>query len=270
MGLSDQQIEQFKTKGFVACPEFFNAREVKALQSELSRLRAVGAFNNVSTDNDGKTTSSTKMNLQICPLYPHSTLFRALPFHPKVLQTIPQLIGDPILLHLDQVFLKPARHGSGTNWHQDNAYFQLDNPLHGTAMWIAVHPANVANGTLRVIPDMQFEKLPHQRDPQSNHHIRCWPDESRAEPVELPAGGVVFFCYGTPHSTGANNTDADRAGVAYHFLTEASYGTEQAKVSKAIGTILTGPRASGGEKEYATRVAGAWDAEVEKANTDNR
>src|SRR5262249_21142577 len=144
--------------------------------------------------------------------------FRAMPFAPQVAEAVGQLIGDPVVLHLDQVFLKPARHGSGTNWHQDNAYFRIADPLKGTAMWTAVHAAHVGNGPLRRIPGSFSEADEHQRDPDSDHDIRCYPDEHEAVSVELPAGGVVFFAYGVAHATGGNPTDADRAGVALHFI----------------------------------------------------
>jgi ectoine hydroxylase-related dioxygenase (phytanoyl-CoA dioxygenase family) len=134
-------------------------------------------------------------------------------------------------------------------------------------MWIAVHDATIANGTIRVVPglDVANSKLEHTRDAQSDHHIRCYPDESRAVPIELPAGGVAFFCYGTPHATGANNTDNDRAGVAFHFLHESCYTDELRSRAKPIGTMLTGPKASGGVNEYGTKVRGTWESEVEKA-----
>jgi ectoine hydroxylase-related dioxygenase (phytanoyl-CoA dioxygenase family) len=267
MSIGPQQVKQFKEQGYTSATSFFSEREVRAMRAELGRLRESGAFRNVTTDGDGKTTSKTKENLQICPLYTKSTFFRALAFHPKVLAAIPQLIGDPVVLHLDQVFLKPARHGSGTSWHQDNAYFQIDQPARGTAMWIAVHDATLANGTIRVVPglDVATSKLEHSRDPHSDHHIRCYPDESRAVPIELPAGGVAFFCYGTPHSTGANNTDKDRAGVAFHFLHQSCYTDELRSRAKPIGTMLTGPEASGGLKEYGEKIQGTWESEVEKA-----
>ena len=38
--------------------------------------------------------------------------------------------------------------GIGTNWHQDNAYFKIRDPMRGTAMWIAAHDATIANGTI--------------------------------------------------------------------------------------------------------------------------
>ena len=218
MLLSQEQVAQFQTEGWLAVENFWSEREVAALRAELERLRSGGKLRNVATEGDGKTHSATQVNLQLCPMWPHSALFKAMPFAPKVVEAVQALIGSPALLHLDQVFLKPGKQGVGTNWHQDNAYFQIPEPLKGTALWTAVHDASLANGTLRVIPRAFLEPLSHERDPFSDHHIRCWPDESQAVPVEIKAGGVIFFSYGTPHATGANTTEHERAGVALHFL----------------------------------------------------
>lgn len=197
MALTTSQVEQFRAHGYVAVPTFFDAQETAAIRAEVERLQREGLLRNVATAGDGATTSQTRRNLQLCPMFEKSMLFRALPFAPKVAEAVSQLIGDPVVLRLDQVFLKPAHDGAGTNWHQDNAYFKISNPLLGTAMWIAVHKATVENGTLHVLPDAFSTLLEHSRDPDSDHHIRCYPDESQAIPIELPAGGVVFFAYGT-------------------------------------------------------------------------
>lgn len=270
MPLLPSQVEHFRREGYVAVPAFFSAAEVKAMQNEVQRFKREGLLNNVATDGDGVTKSTSQRNLQICPMYHKSSLFRALPFDAKVVEAVGQLIGEPYLLHLDQLFLKPGGDGMGTNWHQDNAYFRISDPLKGTAMWIAVHDATVANGTLHVIPNCFREALPHQRDPMSNHHIRCWPDETREVAVELPAGGVVFFCYGTPHSTKGNRTASERAGAAFHFLHEAvaatsSYGPALVAENRTYNPYLSGPKASGGFREYGTTVAGTWPIEVAKA-----
>src|SRR6478672_5676818 len=139
---TNEQIEQFRSEGYLAVPHFWNADEVRAMQIELERLKQSGKLRNVATDGDGKTHSQTKANLQLCPMWPHSNFYRAMPFADKVVASVGQLIGDPVLLHLDQVFLKPGGHGAGTNWHQDNAYFKIPDPLKGTALWTAVHDAN--------------------------------------------------------------------------------------------------------------------------------
>jgi phytanoyl-CoA hydroxylase len=264
MALTDEQIEQFRTHGYVALPRFFHAEEVAAMQAEVERLKREGLLRNVATDGDGKTHSTTKQNLQLCPMYNRSAFFRAMPFDPKVIAAIRQLIGDPVLLHLDQIFLKPGRHGAPTNWHQDNAYFQIRDPLKGTAMWTAVHEATVANGTMHIIPDSFQVKYEHSRDPDSDHHIRCYPPEERAVPIELPAGGVLFFAYGTAHCTRANNTDKERAGMALHFL-NADYAKEDLIApDRDTRPYLTGPQATGGLREYGVKVAGTWDEEVKR------
>lgn len=263
--LTAAQRTQFHTDGYCAVEGFFSATEVAAMRADLARMQAAGLFKNVRTDGDGQTTSSQKANLQLIPIYPQSRLFRALPFADKVVATISQLIGDPHILHLDQIFLKPGRHGSGTNWHQDNAYFKIANPMMGTAMWIAVHDATVANGTIRVIPGFTHEKLEHSRDPESNHHIRCYPDESKAIPIEVKAGGVAFFAYGVPHATGANTTDRERAGVALHFLRSDFAQEDLIQEPRKCRPQLTGPKATGGVAEYGERLIGMWEEEVEKA-----
>jgi len=141
MRFTEQQIEQFQTEGWLAVPNFWSENEVTAMRLELDRLKETGKLRNVATDGDGKTHSTTVANLQLCPMWPHSPLFQAMPFAPGIAEALEQLIGGPVLLHLDQVFLKPAGNGVGTNWHQDNAYFQIEDPLKGTALWTAVHAA---------------------------------------------------------------------------------------------------------------------------------
>ncbi len=261
MQFTPEQVATFHRDGFLAVEGFWNAEEVAAMQAELERLKADGLLKNVATDGDGQTTSTQKLNLQLCPMSPHSRLFRAMPFSPKVAQAVGQLIGGPLRLQLDQVFLKPGGTGAGTNWHQDNDYFRLTDTTNGTALWTAVHDATAANGTMRVIPAAYHEALPHSRDPESNHHVRCFPDESKAITVELKAGGALFFLYGTPHATGGNTTDKERAGVALHFFNDAAVSERPGWL--AGRPVLSGPEASGGEREYGEKLD--WEREVAAA-----
>lgn len=264
MKFQTQQVEQFQEEGWLGVPEFWSECEIAAMRVELARLQEQGLLRNVTTEGDGATYSQTSANLQLCPMYPHSRFFRAMPFAARVAQAVGQLIGDPVILHLDQVFLKPAGHGAGTNWHQDNAYFRIPDPLLGTAMWTAVHDATVENGTIRVIPGSYRVSYEHSRDPYSDHHIRCYPPEEEAVAIELPAGGVAFFAYGVAHATGANRTARDRAGIAHHFINGAIKDIPWNRNRPSENPWLSGPEASGGEREYGERVGGTWEAEVER------
>lgn len=260
--LTPEQLQQFREEGYVMVPGFFHEGEVTAMQAELERLQEEGLLRNVSTEGDGKTTSKAKANLQICPLSPKSSFFQALPFCEKVRDAVEDLIGPEFFLRLDQIFLKPPRHGAGTNWHQDNAYFKSPDPLQGVGMWVALHDAKVENGTMHVVPRAYDRQLHHRRDEGSDHHIRCDIDEEIDEivPVEMAAGGALFFNYGVPHCTKANDTDKPRAGLALHFL-NSRYRSEPAEGAPAR-PCLSGRGFTGGEAEYGENLTGVWEAQV--------
>jgi ectoine hydroxylase-related dioxygenase (phytanoyl-CoA dioxygenase family) len=129
-------------------------------------------------------------------------------------------------------------------------------------MWLAVHDATVDNGALRLIPGSHRESYAHERDPHSDHHIRCEPHEERAVSVEVAGGGAVFFCYGTAHSTGDNRTDRARAGLAFHFLHEDCAADDLVAGDRDRRPWVTGPRSSGGRSEYGVDVRGTFADEV--------
>ena len=258
--LTPEQVRHFRDNGYVAVEHLFGQAELSAMLAELERFKREGLGRNVVTEGDGKTPSSSDVNYQIIPLNDKSALFRALPFHEGVLAAVGQLIGEPFARMLDQIFLKPAHSGVGTDWHQDNAYFKIDDPSRGTAMWIALHDATLENGTLHVVPNSHLEVFEHERDPGSDHHIHMVVDDERAVPVVVPAGGAVFFNFGIAHATKRNNSDHERAGLAYHFL-RTDY-VEPGHRDRWQLVELVGPEASGGEREYGVRVAGTWEDEV--------
>src|SRR4051812_13310504 len=113
--LTHAQSRQFSEQGYCTVPDFFTAREIAAMRAELERCQREGMLRNVATDGDGKTHSQTSFNLQICRLSIASRFYRALKYAPKVVEAVRDCIGDAVAFRLDQIFLKPGRHGAGTN-----------------------------------------------------------------------------------------------------------------------------------------------------------
>lgn len=260
--ISQAQITHFKEEGYVVVPGFFDQNEVTVMQRELARLVENGLLRNVATAGDGTTHSKDVFNLQICPLSPHSEVFRALPYASKVRMAVESLIGPDFLLQLDQIFLKPGKHGAGTNWHQDNAYFGIEDPAQGVGMWVAVHDATVANGTMHVVPRSDVNLRVHGRDMGSDHHITCVVDEAvdTVVPIEMKAGGALFFNYGIAHCTKGNTTDKDRAGLAMHFLKlKYRQGIEGGSAEKRHPT-LSGKDYDGGKTAWGESQEGRWEA----------
>ena len=240
---------------------------MSVIQAELARLQADGLLRNVVPGAEEEATLQRLQNLQICPLSPHSEVFRSLPYSDKVRESVHALLGEVFSLHLDQIFLKPARHGAGTSWHQDDSYFGTGEPTAGVGMWIAVHDASVANGTMHIVPGSHVKALEHGRDPGSDYHIRCQIDETTANivPVEMKAGGALFFNFGVAHCTKANETDQQRAGLALHFLRASFTGVARAGRTDAFGP-LWGPEYDAGQSAWGAPQDEAWAGYVSAAS----
>ncbi len=276
MSLSAEQVRHWRDEGFVAVASFFDAREVRALQAGYQELKAAGTLSNIATDFDGETHIETKQNHLICPLSFHHPLYRAIPFHPRVRAVLSQLLTEPIYKFQDAFFVKPARIGSPTNWHQDNFYFEIRDPLQGTAMWVAITDATADNGAIRIIPRSYEALAPHTRDPESDHDRRCYPPEDGALTAELAAGGVLFFSSGTLHATGPNTTDGERAACIFHFLNDSWVSPELAsgrphptlgypsysRPGEEGGPYVSGAPYTAGEREYGCDMEAALADEV--------
>ena len=266
-GLTEAEAAHWHTHGYVAVPDFLTPAEIGVLRAEIIALQTVGKLRNVATDSDGRTTSSQAANLQLCPIGPHSRPIRALAYARKVSAAINALLGDSAVQHLDQVFYKPARHGAGTGWHTDNAYFRSPVVEAGTGMWIAIHDATRANGTMMIIPGSHRRDWQHRRDLGSDHHITCADavDPAQALAIELPAGGVLFFNYGVVHATGPNTTDHDRAGLALHFIQDAAISDHSQEHFIPAATRISRRVVSGGDGGAAMHgedLRGVWEGPI--------
>jgi ectoine hydroxylase-related dioxygenase (phytanoyl-CoA dioxygenase family) len=261
MVLTTSQVDHFRQEGYVVVPAFFGPDEVAAMQAELERLWQSGAGRNTMPAGSGK------VNYHLSPLGELSPLFRALPFKEEVVAAVEQLIGSPILLWLDQIFLKPAGSGMGNSWHTDNACFMVAEPTLGTGMWVAIHDASRANGTLELIPRSHqlFRRPDGTTVLDVMEMITIRPDESQAVAAEMAAGGVVFFNYAMLHCTRDNHSGGDRAAAAYHFLNAANVPADKSARERGRAIWLSGPEATGGEKEYGLCVADTWWRQVQAA-----
>ena len=253
--------EAFREAGCLIKHEFFSTEETEAMQRHVGLMVDRGYFY------DQSERPELGVHLQLHELSECSQLFRSLPWAPQCVDAVDRLIGPaPAVVHLDQSFVKPPRSGLGTAAHQDNHYFRIGDPLEGVAMWIAVDDATAENGTMWVYPGTHRQPtLPHTRDGYSNHLMSCAASlvDNNGVPCCTKAGGVVFFCYGVAHATRRNESDASRAGVAYHFLSATAENMASFEHKETWQTrLLTGPDCDGGMARYGTDLRSSWPSEV--------
>jgi ectoine hydroxylase-related dioxygenase (phytanoyl-CoA dioxygenase family) len=96
-------------------------------------------------------------------------------------------------------------------WHQDAAYWRGCRKV---SAWIALEPAGVANGCLRVIPGLHHDFLEHDafRTPQGfdNRLAEEKLPVTSAVDVVLDTGDVAFFSDHLPHGSHPNLSGRDR------------------------------------------------------------
>ena len=109
---------------------------------------------------------------------------------------------------------------SDTGWHQDLRYWAFQRP-ELISVWISLVAERVENGCLRVIPGSH--RMPFERDcfddalffradlPKNQEVI------SRAVPVVLDPGDVLFFHAKTLHAASRNHTTQTKYSAVFTF-----------------------------------------------------
>ena len=137
-----------------------------------------------------------------------------------VLEIARYFLGGDILLKYDSCFLKPARSGSATPWHQDNGLWR-DGDTEPFSFWMALDPATTENGCLQMIPgSYKTEIVPHVLYEDSIHgelpreRVEEMIDTYGVEHIELAPGSVVCWHSSAWHYSPPNRSDKGRIAIA--------------------------------------------------------
>lgn len=140
-----------------------------------------------------------------------------------VLDIARYFLGDDILLKYDSCFLKPARSGSATPWHQDNGLWR-DGDTEPFNFWMALDPATIENGCLQMIPgSYKTEIVPHVLYEDSIHgelpkeRVEEMIDTYGVEHIELEPGSVIVWHSNAWHYSPPNASAKGRIAIAGVF-----------------------------------------------------
>lgn len=257
--LQQRHIEQYGALGYVAFEEVLDEREVDQARRALARvtqsmMEAVrrgtgqikqapaGATRNYAgprvvkegsecvlhfeADIDPRDLDPTRVEYSFRKLHNYQAedpVFQRLVERPRIRGFLSDLVGQDMLLKDVMALSKPPFIGSEKPWHQDNAYFNW-LPLNWVAtVWIALDDATVENGCMHVLPGQ------HARGPLRHHHtIDCEIlgdrlDPSQAVPIELRAGGALYFSALLPHQTPANASSTRRRALQFQYRSTNAY-----------------------------------------------
>ena len=149
------------------------------------------------------------------------SFFRKLATCDAILDAVENLIGPEIRFFADQMFVKPASHGTEVPYHHDSAYWPFADPGL-VSCWLAIDDSTLDNGCVRFVPGSHREEIPHQHiDTDIPNRTGVAPgviDPTREVPVELMAGEACIHHSLTVHRSAPNRSNRSRRGWALIYF----------------------------------------------------
>jgi len=148
MQLTQEQIAQFDREGYLFFPGLFTPEEIQVLIDEVPRLYAQHRPENVRE----KGSEAVRTNFAA---HMYSKPFARLSRHPRMVEAVMQIFGEPVYMHQFKINGKMAFDGDLWQWHQDYGTWQADDLMPAArAMNVAIFldEVNEFNGPLMFIP----------------------------------------------------------------------------------------------------------------------
>ncbi len=229
-----EQIETFRSQGFVRVPRLIEPDILEALRQAYDLLIGRGA--SAAGTRDSRLGGLTRQIVR--PELAHP-LFESNPALDAGKALARQLRGwDEPAFFYSQLLYKPPRHPHATPWHQDDAYGAMPfaaagSPLSHATMqfWLALDDADVDNGCMHFHPPVSGDRLLAHRvaagEPDDDARLLGLEDEAASIDPEavvacpLAAGGCTIHDSGTLHYTPPNRSERPRRAYIFNFADPA-------------------------------------------------
>ena len=210
LALNDQQVTQFHDAGFVSPFNVLSAEEVAKYRTLLEDFER---------QQGGPVSGAERSKCHL--------LFKwvdDLMRDDRLVDLVEDLIGGNILCWNSLFWIKEAGSRSFVSWHQDARYWGLTTKQLVT-VWVALSPASVEAGCMRVLPGSHRGELLAHRDEYHEDNlltrgqrVEAIVDENLAVPMPLEPGQVSLHNVCLAHASGPNTTDDRRIGLSFHYM----------------------------------------------------
>jgi ectoine hydroxylase-related dioxygenase (phytanoyl-CoA dioxygenase family) len=209
--LLDAHLQSYQNEGFICPVRVLSEGEAGVFRAALAEQEAIMGGRLLRMDNS------------------HLFLRWAydLALHPKVLDTLEDLLGPDLFVHSTRIFYKHPHDPAYVSWHQDGTYSSL-NSKPAPSAWIALSYSGVENGCLRVVSaSHQSGKLDHietfAQNNLLNHgeEVQKEIDESQVRDLVLQPGEMSLHHINLIHGSTPNHSNLERIGFAVSYITPA-------------------------------------------------
>ena len=248
--LTDEQLTFFNENGYVAGIKLLNDDQLAALRSELSSLMKPEQRSNplFYEFHLNESTEPGRRLFHALGAWRISPAFHDLLFHTAFIIPAAQLLGGPVRLWHDQIFVKPAHDGGIVAWHQDYSYWTRTKPMAHLTCWIGLDDSNRENGCVHYVPGSHtWELLPRGplADDMDALPAQLTPEQRAAfSPVaiELKAGEASFHHPLMVHASFENRTDGARRAAVINVFRDGVVSDTDEPLLSGVPPIRKGQR----------------------------
>lgn len=221
--LTSDQIAFYHEHGYLHVPQVFTPTETKALSDDMNRLMAEWAttsegwigpwrrdYMDASTERTSRLTAMHELHL-------YSAAWMRAVTHPRVAESVHQLLGGSVELHHSTMHVKPPSTGHPFPMHQDNPFYEHESGRYVDAL-VHLDDTFHENGEIRFLDGShKLGPITHITEADGNP---CTPHLPLSQyslestvPVPAKRGDLVFFSIYTVHGSYINSTDKARRMV---------------------------------------------------------
>jgi len=225
--LSDNEIEAYWRDGFVSPIDVMSEAEACAMRRRVEEIE----------------TRFGAVHYMVKP-YLVMTAADEIAHNPILLDAVEDIIGPDIMLWDAALIIKEPGDNKHVTWHQDLTYWGLDSVDGVVSVWLALSPATVESGTMKMLPGSHKlgQLAHHATDDDSNvlsrgQTVEAEIDEGRAVDNVLRPGqmslhhGLVF------HASMPNVSGDRRIGFNMNLIDPK---VRQLKVENDSAMLLRG------------------------------
>jgi len=231
-GLTAEQLEHYKNKGYVSPVNALTYAEAKEIRDEIEKIEKnwPGALEGINRN------------------YIHliSPILNKVCLNKNILDAVESIIGKNILICGTTLFIKNPNEKGFVSFHQDAKYIGLQ-PHNWVTVWVAVTDTNEKNGCMRMLSGSHKEDLQHheQKFDENNlltrgQTIKNVPID-KTDPVILESGQMSLHHPKIVHGSGLNYSNDRRIG----FVIQSYIGTN---VNQVLGKMYV--QKARGEDKY--------------------
>lgn len=252
--LTQDQINRYRTDGFIVVPAVFDERFVRRMQDTVDKLveksRTVTVNNSVYDLEPTHTVERPRVR-RIKKPHKVDPVFQEILENPTFVAMMRDLLGPNIRLQSSKINMKEAGEGSPVEWHQDWAFYPHTNE-DLLAVGVMIDDCQMENGPLLVMPGS------HQ-GPVYDHHAdgyfcgaidptREEVDFSKAVPCFGKAGSISIHHVRALHGSAENTSPKARRLLFYMFTAADAWplmgvpDLEEYDSSMLCGEITHSPR----------------------------